>query len=78
MSVVEIKALPSLANECILPADYLGTYVRLRPWSESPGTWSEGLVQNTTVFDFGKVDESIFHEQGEGCMASKGKGTHQV
>ena len=78
MSVVEIKTPPSLANECILPADYLGTYVCLCPWSESPGTGSKGLVQNTTVFDFGNLNKSIFHKQGDGCMASSGKGTHQV
>lgn len=69
---------PSLANECILSADYLGTHVRLRPWRESPGTWSKGLIQDTTVLDFGKVDKSIFEEGGQGCMGSKERVAHQV
>ena len=62
--VAHQTTLPPLANKCILPADYLWAYVRLRPWSKSPRAGSKRLVQNTTVLDFGKVDKSIFSERG--------------
>lgn len=50
-----------MANKRIFPSDSLLGNDSLPAWRQTPATRTEGLVENSTVLDFGKVDDSICH-----------------
>ena len=51
--------IPSMTNQSILPRHRLGRNNTLTPRHKAPSSRSKGLVEDASVFDFRKVDDSV-------------------
>lgn len=54
-----IEHLPSLDDKSILPGNELARHDALASWCESPASRPKRLVQDTSVLDFWKIQDSI-------------------
>lgn len=52
--------MPSLANERVLPADDLRADMSLATRGKPPPSRPKRLIQNTAVFNLGKIHEAVW------------------
>jgi len=50
------KYTPTQTNQCILSTNNLWSYIRLTSRSKTPSSRTESAVENSAIFNFGKVD----------------------